>query len=335
MQLAIADLDRHLARPLAPLYVVHGDAPLLVIEAADAIRAAARQQGLLERELLVSGQGFRWQELPAALAERSLFGEAKLIDLRIPTGKPGREGGDVLQRFAALQADGVVTLITLPEMDFRSRATAWFKALQQHGQVVEANAPPLAALPAWIAARLARQQQSTSTEALQFIAHHVEGNLLAAHQEILKLGLLHPAGELDLAAVRDAVLDVARFDLDMLRDSLLAGDPARCLRVLRGLLAEGAAAPLLLWLISQTARTLAQLADSRARGLPLAAAFKQARVFGPQQRAFEAALGRLGRPALLAAVQHAARADRIVKGLLRGNIGDELERLALRLMPQP
>jgi DNA polymerase-3 subunit delta len=325
-------LAAHLDKPLAPLYLLHGDEPLLVLEAADRIRAAARRQGFDERETLVVGQGFRWDNLTLAAGNLSLFGGSKLIDLRIPTGKPGREGGEALQRYAKRLGSGIVTLVTLPEMDWAARKSAWFTVLGAAGVALELNAPQRERLPDWIAARLALQQQSAPPEALAFIAEHVEGNLLAAHQEILKLGLLHEAGALDLAAVQDAVLNVARYDLDMLREALLEGDPARCTRLLEGLAGEGAAPPLVLWALASEIRTLAALAAGQGAGQPLTALFKAERVFDERRRqALARALPRFKAGALRAALLHAAKIDRIIKGLAAGDVWDEFLMLALRL----
>lgn len=332
MNLRPDQLPAHLERPLAPLYVLFGDEPLLVLEAADVIRAAARAQGFDERETLVVGQGFKWDQLTAAAGNLSLFGSRKLIDLRIPTGKPGRDGGDALQRYVAAPGEDTVTLVTLPELDWATRKTAWFKALEAAGTVVELNAPPRERLPEWIAARLARQEQRADREALDFIAEHVEGNLLAAHQEILKLGLLHPPGELTLEDVRAAVLSVARYDLDALREALLEGDPSRCVRLLEGLRAEGAAPPLVLWALATEIRTLAALATAREAGQPLAAAMKAERVFDERRRTqLQRALPRLRLPALRTALLAAARIDRMVKGIADGEVWDEFQQLALRL----
>lgn len=291
MILRAEQLSDHLTRPLAPLYVVHGDEPLLVIEAADAIRAAARAQGFDEREVMVVDATFRWDDLFLAAGNLSLFGGSKLVDLRLPTGKPGRDGGEALQRYAKAAVDGVVTLITLPEMDWQAKKASWFGALVAAGVAIECNAPPLAQLPQWIAGRLAAQQQRAPREALDFIAAHVEGNLLAAHQEVQKLALLQPAGDLALADVEAAVLNVARYDIGDLRAAVQANDTARAARTLDGLRAEDAAPPLVLWALADVAR---------ARGL---------------------------RPALM----HAARIDRIIKGLARGDLWDEFLQLALRL----
>ena len=325
-------LASQLDKPLAPLWVLFGNEPLLVLEAADAIRASARRQGFSERETLVVGQGFRWESLTMAAGNMSLFGGEKLIDLRIPTGKPGREGGDALQRYVSALPAGVLTLVTLPELDWQTRKTAWFKALSDKGTLIELNAPERERLPAWIAQRLAAQKQSAPADALSFIAEHVEGNLLAAHQEILKLGLLHPEGALSLEHVQDAVLNVARYDIDKLRQAVLEGDPARCARLLEGLRGEGAAPPLILWALANEARSLASLRAGRDAGQPLASLFKSERIFdNKRQQLLSRALDRLNQPGLRAALMHAARIDRMIKGLVQGDIWDEFLQLTLRL----
>ena len=291
MLLRPEQLSAHLDKPLQPLYVLHGDDPLLTIEAGDALRAAARRQGYDERNVLVVTPTFHWEELFHAAGNMSLFGGRTLVDLRIPTGKPGREGGEALQRYCKTPPADVLTLITLPEMDWKAKKAAWFTALVNAGIAIECLAPSAAQLPQWLARRLAVQQQSAVPEALEFIALHVEGNLLAAHQEIQKLGLLHPPGVLTLAQVSAAVLNVARYDIDDLRTALQSRDTARCARTLEGLRAEDAAPPLVLWALTMEART------------------------------------RAVRPALL----QAARIDRIIKGLATGNLWDEFLQLALRL----
>ena len=325
-------LTAHLEKTLAPLYVLHGDEPLLIIEAADAIRSAAGRKGFSERETLIAGQGFRWDTLTLAAGNLSLFGGLKLVDLRIPNGKPGREGGEALQRYVKTLGDGVVTLVTLPEIDWQTRKSTWFQALANHGVILELNAPERNRLPEWIAGRLARQQQSAPPEALDFIADHVEGNLLAAHQEILKLGLLHAAGPLTLEQVAEAVLNVARYDIDKLRQAVLEGDPARCARLLDGLKGEGAAPPLVLWALASEIRTLATLRSGQENGQPLNALLKAERIFNePRKQAIQRALPRLNAATLRAALAHAARIDRLIKGLGSGDIWDEFLMLALRV----
>ena len=336
MNLRPDQLPALLDRPLAPLWLLHGNEPLLVLEAADAIRAAARRQGFEERETLVVGQGFKWDALTLAAGNMSLFGGAKLIDLRIPTGKPGRDGGEALQRYVASLPMQTLTLITLPELDWQARKTGWFKAVSEAGNSLELNAPERERLPEWIGRRLAVQKQTASADALAFIADHVEGNLLAAHQEILKLGLLHPEGALTLDQVQDAVLNVARYDIDKLRQAVVEGDPARCARLLEGLKGEGAAPPLVLWALANETRSLANLSAGRDAGQPLPALFKAERIFDPRrQQAVGRAPGRLGQGTLRAALMHAARIDRMIKGLVPGDVWDEFLQLALRLAQRP
>ena len=332
MNLRPEQLAAHLDKPLAPLYVLHGNEPLLVLEAGDAIRAAARKQGYAEREVLVAGQGFRWTELQSAAGNLSLFGASKLVDLRIPNGKPGRDGGEALQRYAKTLDDGVVTLVTLPELDWATRKAAWFVALCEAGIAIETNAPDRDHLPDWIAQRLARQQQKAGHEALAFIADHVEGNLLAAHQEILKLGLLHPPGELSFDAVREAILNVARYNVDSLRQAMLEGDAARCARLLEGLKGEGEAPPLILWALANEIRTLANLRQGLDDGQPLQGLMKAERIFDDRRRqAIQRALPRLDGGPLRTAILHAARIDRMIKGLVGGDVWDEFLQLCLRL----
>lgn len=333
MNLRPEQLASHLQRELAPLYVLHGDEPLLVIEAADAIRTAARAQGVTEREVIVTHQYYKWDEFGLAAGNLSLFGERKLVDLRIPNGKPGKQGGEALTRFAReLDPHSTdITLITLPQLDWAARKVVWFTALSEAGTVIECNAPELAQLPQWIAGRLARQQQSAPREALEFIAGHVEGNLLAAHQEIQKLGLLYASGELSLAQVEEAVLHVARYDTEKLRTALLEGDAPRCARLLEGLKGEGAATPLVLWSMANEIRTLALVRTAMDAGQSAEAALKAERVFGPRQALIRRAVQRLKSGTLRAALMHAARIDRLVKGLGHGDVWDEFLQLALRV----
>lgn len=332
MNLRPDQLRAELERSLAPLYVLHGNEPLLVLEAGDAVRAAARGRGFTERETLVSGQGFKWEALFMAAGNISLFGGAKLIDLRIPNGKPGRDGGDALQRYVRQLDSSNLTLITLPELDWQTRKTAWFKALDEAGCVVELNAPPREQLPRWLGERLRRQNQRTDEAGLAFIADHVEGNLLAAHQELQKLGLLYPEGDITLEQIQSSVLNVARYDMDMLRDAMLEADTTRCTRVLEGLRAEGAAPPLLLWTLAAEIRTLAYLRTGADAGQPLAGVFKAERIFDERRkRQLQHALGRLSRGALNAALLHAAKLDRVAKGVADGDVWEEFLLLVLRI----
>jgi DNA polymerase-3 subunit delta len=324
-------LAAHLERELRPLYIVYGDEPLLVIEAADAIRARARQHGYNEREVLTVLAQFDWGQLLAAGGNLSLFGDKKLIDLRIPTGKVGKEGSAALQQWCQHLSLDNLLLITLPELDWREEKSAWFTALLNAGVAIKLQAPPLAELPGWIAGRLRRQQQSADLDSLKFIAERVEGNLLAAHQEIQKLALLYPAGAVSNTQIRDAVLNVARYDIDGLREALLAGDLSRLARTLDGLMHEGEAPPLVLWAMSEEIRALTVIRSGMDSGKSSDLLLKEARVWGPRVAPVKKALNRLSTATLEAALQHAGKIDLLAKGIGRGNIWEEFLRLGMRL----
>ncbi len=324
-------LAAHLERELRPLYVLYGDEPLLVLEAADAIRAQARRAGYSEREVLTVLPHFDWGQLLAAGSNLSLFGDRKLIDLRIPSGKPGKEGSNALQQWCQHLSPDNLLLITLPALDWREEKAAWFTTLVNAGVAIKLNAPPLNELPGWLIGRLRRQQQSAELDSLQFIAERVEGNLLAAHQEIQKLGLLYPPGKLSLAQIRDAVLNVARYDIEGLRDALLAGDTLRLTRTIDGLMQEGEAPPLVLWAMSEEIRALATIRAGLDCGRPIDSLLRDAKVWGPRVTPVKKALQRLSTAKLEAAMQHAGQIDRLIKGIGQGKVWDEFLRLGLEL----
>ncbi len=332
MQIKGEQLSVHLEQALQAVYVVYGDQPLLVLEAADAIRSAARRNGFDEREVLSVIPGFNWIALHHAAGNLSLFGGRKLIDLRIPAGKPGRDGSSAIQDYCAHPSPDTLLLVTLPGLDWAEEKAAWLKALATAGVVVKLVPPNPAELPAWISGRLRRQQQRTESDGLRFIAERVEGNLLAAHQEILKLGLLYPAGDITLEQVQQAVLNVARYDLDGLREALLVGDVARLTRTLDGLQQEGEAAPLVLWAMTEEVRALAQVKTGLTRRKPLDVLLKDARVWGARQANFKRALERIDASRASAALAHAARIDRMIKGAAgSGDVWDEFLRLGLNI----
>jgi DNA polymerase III subunit delta len=331
MQLRAEELDRHLSRSLAGLYVIHGDEPLQSLEAADAIRAAARAKGYAEREVLAVERGFDWNQLAVSGASLSLFSSKKLIELRIPGGKPGTEGAAAIVQHCSAPAPDVLTIVTLPKLDRRAQDTAWFKALTHNGVLINTFQVERAQLPQWIAARLSRQQQKAGRETLQFLADSVEGNLLAAHQEIQKLGLLFPPGELAFEPVCGAVLNVARYDAFKLNEAMLSGDKARLARMLDGLKSEGEAAPKILWVLAEEIRAVAKVQAGMAVGDDLQQLYRNNRVWGGvRQRLVTEAARRLKSAALAQALRHAARIDRTVKGLARGDVWDELLQLCLR-----
>lgn len=324
-------LEAHLARELRPLYAIHGDEPLLSLEAGDAIRARARAEGFSERVALVAERNFDWGQLAASAASLSLFSERKLIELRIPSGKPGVEGTEAIEAFCADLPPDVLTLVMLPRLDRAGRSTPWFQALEAKAVVVNVFPVERPRLPEWIAARLARQKQHASPETLRFLADCVEGNLLAAHQEVQKLALLRPAGELDFDAVRESVMNVARYDAGKLAEAMLSGDRLRLARMLAGVRGEGEAAPRVLWLLAEEIRAVCRVQDGIAAGRPLAEVLREARVWGDaRQTLVGGAARKFSRGSLLAALEHAAGVDRIVKGVVKGDAWDELLQLGLR-----
>jgi len=331
MQLRAEELERHLSRGLDGLYVIHGDEPLQSLEAVDAVRAAARAKGFMEREVLTAERGFDWKQLVVSGASLSLFSSKKLIELRIPGGKPGTEGGPMIVQYCAALVADVLTIVTLPRLDRKAQDTAWFKALTHKGVLINTLQVERAQLPRWIAARLARQKQKADAATLQFLADSVEGNLLAAHQEIQKLGLLFPPGELAFEAVCGAVLNVARYDAFKLNEAMLAGDTARLARMLEGLKSEGEAPPKILWVLAEEIRAVAKVQAGLALGENLQQLYRNNRVWGDgRQRLVNEAARRIKAVALGQALRHAARIDRTAKGLARGDVWDELLQLCLR-----
>ena len=323
MQLALAQLAAHLQRGLRPLYTLHGDEPLLVQEAADAIRAVAREQGHTERTVhTVAGAHFDWSAVLAAGGSLSLFADKQIVEIRVPSGKPGKDGSAALQQIAegAAGNEGTLTLVLLPRLDFATKKSAWFAALEANGVAIELQPVERNALPQWIAQRLARNGQRVvageeGQRTLQFFADRVEGNLLAAHQEIEKLALLHPAGDLTFAQVEGAVLNVARYDVFKLSEAVLAGQVARVQRMLDGLQAEGEAEVLVHYALAEDIRALKRVKDAVAEGRPLPLALREQRVWGLKEKLFERVLPRLTATTLDNLLHGAHVVDGIVKGL--------------------
>lgn len=330
MKLAIDDLPRHLSKGLQPLYVIHGAAMLLAIEAADAIRVAARNDGYDEREVLIADTGFKWEALRNSGQSLSLFSAKKILDLRIPTGKPGVEGALALQEYCQKLSTDTVTLISLPRLDGSTMKGKWFSTLAEQGVVIAADELALNELPLWISTRLTRQNQSADADTLAFLAQRVEGNLLAAFQEIQKLALLFPAGHLSFEQVKDAVMDVARYDVFKLSEAMLAGDAARFAHILEGLRAEGTATVLILWALAEDIRTLAKVSRAMQHSGNLANALRDARVWGVKQKLVERAVRRFSPAFAERALCQAAQIDKLVKGLRSGDVWDELMQLGVR-----
>lgn len=331
MQIRSGELAAHLGRELAPAYAVHGDEPLLALEAADAVRAAARKRGFGERAVLEPGRHFDWSEFEHAAASLSLFGEKKIIELRLPGGKPGAEGAAAIARYCERPSAEALLLVSLPRLDRAAQGSAWFGALARVGVVVDVFPVERARLPAWIGERLARQNQRAPREALELLADRVEGNLLAAHQEVQKLALLAPEGELGLEALRESVANVARFSAYDACEAMLAGDAARFVRIIDGLKSEGEAPSLVLWALAEELQALGRIQAGLAEGRPIDDLLRENRVWGPRQRPMKAAASRVQPAVLRRALRQAAAVDRAVKGVGSGEPWDEFLKLGLGL----
>lgn len=326
MKLTTRSLAKHLEKGLSPLYVVHGAEALLALEAADALRAAARAAGCSEREVFTAEEGADWGRLTASAANLSLFASRRLLEVRIPTGKPGLEGGRGLEALAKRLPEDTVVLVTLPELDWRGLKTAWFTALESAGTVVEAIAVGRDELPNWLAARLAAQGQRAAVETLAWLADRVEGNLLAARQEVDKLALLLPPGELSLEALREAVTDVSRFDRDDLLRAIHAGDGVRVVRAIDSLRAEDEPLPLLLWTLAEEVRLLMQVAGGE----------RTRRYLDPERlKSLQASARRHERGQLGRLLLRAHRIDRMIKGLETGDAWLEMLELSLAVAGTP
>ncbi len=339
MQLRSDQLPAALARGLKSLYTIHGDEPLLAQEAGDLIRQAARAAGYSERKVFsVSGAHFDWSGLLGASQAMSLFAERQLIELRIPGGKPGKEGSEALQRYCETLSNDVMTIVHLPRLDRQQQTSAWFAALDGAGVSVRVDPVERRALPQWIAQRLAAQGQhvqegDAGAQTLAFFADRVEGNLLAAHQELQKIALLYPRGALSFGQIEAAVLNVARYDVFTLGEAVLAGQTARVLRMLDGLRAEGEAPVLVHWTLAEDIRALKRVKDAVAQGKPLPMALRETRVWGAKERLFERLVPLLSDHTLAHWVEAASICDGLIKGLKHPHwpidAWDGLKRLAL------
>ena len=329
MQLRAGELDAHLGRTLAPAYLIHGDEPLLSLEAADAVRAAARKRGFAEREVLEPARGFDWSEFRHAAESLSLFGGRKIIELRFATGKLAVPAAQALVEYCRRPNPEVLLLVTMPRPEGAGWWKAdWYLAADAAGAIVEVQPVARAQLPAWLGQRLARQKQHAGAEVLDFLAQRVEGNLLAAHQELQKLTLLAPQGELAMESVQDAVATVARYDPNAAVEALLARDAARYVRIVEGLRGEGEQPTFVLFVLSAALFVL----QGALRGGQVDALAMQHRLFNkPLKAAVQAAARRFSAAQVDAALAQAALIDRAIKGAHPADPWEEFIRLGLKL----
>ena len=339
MKVSAAQLTKQLQGELVPIYVVSGDEPLLTQEASDSIRHAARQRGIDERQVFNADAQFDWGQLLEAGANLSLFASRQLIELRLSSGKPGDKGTAALLSYLAQPPVDNLLLINLPRLDGNTQKAKWAKALLEHPHVCFIQIWPVdaAQLPQWISQRLAKVGLAASPEAIELIAARVEGNLLAAAQEIEKLRLLTDDAQLSVATVQAAVADSARYDIFGLLDTILAGQAAHALRMLQGLRGEGLEPPVILWALARELRQLANLAQQQAQGIPLERLFSQTRppIYDKRRPLITKALQRypIGRWQQL--LVEAQQIDACIKGQAEGDVWNALAGLSLRMSGHP
>ena len=322
MRLTAEQLIERPPKSLGSLYVIHGAEPLGAMEAADVLRAQARATGYTEREVFTAESGFDWSRLRSAGSELTLFSTQRLLELRIPTGKPGKEGSEAIAQYCERLPEDTVTLVLLPEIDWQGKQTKWFNALEAKATMIEAAPVDRSRLPQWLKGRLARQQQTVDAEGLEFLADRVEGNLLAAQQEIKKLALLCPPGEISLSLLEDSVANVSRFNPFQLVAAIHEGDVMRIQRMLDGLKAEGEAPPLILWVLANEIRTLARVKGVTRSGRP---------PHPGKAREMERIARRHNAKSIQTLLLQAAEIDRMVKGLNHNDPWDALNLLACSL----
>lgn len=331
MKLRPEQLNQHCQNDLLPVYIISGDEPLLLQESSDAIRTAAKAQGFSERQVFTVEARFDWQQLQHASDTLSLFADKRLIELRLPTGKPGKDGGKALQAYCEQVPPDTVLLIVSGKLDAASQKTKWFKAVEGAGASVQVWPLNAQQLPAWIQQRFKRLGASVDGQGVELLASRVEGNLLAAQQEIDKLHLIHGQTPISADMIADSVSNSSRYNIFELADTALLGNAAKACKILNGLRAEGSEPTLILWAICRELRLLAQLQAGLADGERQDALFRQHRVWDKKQAVYQVALKKLSPKHLKHFLILAAQLDKIIKGVAGGNIWDGLQHLCIAM----
>ena len=330
MRLKPEQITAALQKGLAPVYFISGDEPLQLGEMADAVRAAARKDGYDSREVLVADSSFSWNELTESAGSLSIFADKKIIDLRLPSGTPGADGSKALIAYCERLPEDTLLLITAAKMAGASLKARWFQALDKVGCVVQVWPLEGQDLIRWLQQRMQRRGLQAETEGIKILASRIEGNLLAAAQEIEKLYVLYGEGRLSNQQISDAVADSSRFDVFKLMDSVLAARVGRIFKILSGLQAEGVAAPVVLWALTREARVLIRIKQALAQGQNRAVVFKNNQIWDKRQQLVSDALNRLGDSDLNSILTLSAKADRQIKGQQQGEPWETL--LAVCLM---
>ena len=327
MKLTADALSAHLEQQLLRVYLISGDDPLLTGEAADAIRARARAQGFTERDVHFMERGSDWDDVRGSAANMSLFGSRRVVEIRIPTGKPGTAGGAALVSMLAIDDRDTVFLLLTPRLDRDAQSSNWVKAVEAHGAWVQVWPVDADRLVTWLRSRARRLDLDITAEGIEALAERTEGNLLAAHQELEKLKLVAQPGQISADIILASVGDSARFDVFQLGESVLAGDTERALRMLAGLHSEGVEATLVLWALTKAVRDLWSCVTAAPGARP--------RAWGRQAAALEKGARRASRLPFSTLTIRAGRADRMIKGRLFGDAWDEMALLAADICGTP
>ena len=331
MKLYPDKLDAHLARQTAPVYLLHGDEPYQMMQLSDKLREHARKQGFDERQVLIANEEADWSAFREAADSLSLFSERRIIELRLPTGKPGRTGGEVLKQYCVNPPDDVMLIITSAKLDRGGSSSAWFKAIDKVGVTVALWPIEPAKLHRWLSDQLSVKGLNATKEAISLITDRVEGNMLAAAQEVERLALLYPAGELSAEQVLSAVADSARYSINDLVQAALSGQSARSIRIVRGLREEAVAPVLILWSLSQEIRSGTRAAEAHEQGAPIDSALKGAGVWQSRAAPLKNAMSRHNAASWLSMLTTASHLDRVVKGHASGDVWDNIESLCVQL----
>ena len=331
MRLRPDQLDKQLEKPLAPVYLISGDETLLIEECADNIRAACRKQGFSERQVYHVDNSFDWQVFVNEISALSLFADKKLLELRMPTGKPGDAGTKALEQFCQQHGDDVVVLILCNKLDSSAQRTKWHKAVDSTGVTVPVWPVDAQQLPRWIEQRLRSRGLSATPDAIQLLAERVQGNLLACAQEIEKLRLYAGTQQVDAETIANVVADSARFDAFALAEDSLAGKASACLRALAGLRGEGIEPPVILWVLTKELRTLYRCAEQIEQGQGIDRVLDGAGVWDRRKPLVRQALQRLSRAQLAQLLQATQRIDVAIKGGAADNPWLLLDQLLLQM----
>ncbi|WP_420600041.1 DNA polymerase III subunit delta [Neptuniibacter sp.] len=335
MKIRPDQLGSQISKGLSPVYLVTGDEPLLSEESCDAVRHNLQQQGFSEREVLHVDGSFSWEYLLECANALSLFAEKKIIELRLGGSKLNKKASEILQQYLANPAPDNILLIIAEKLDGSSKKSAWFKAVDKAGVIVEIWPVETDQLPNWIRQRAAQIELNLDDEAVQLLCDRIEGNLLAAKQELSKLSLLFKNQVVTAEDVVEAVSDSSRYDIYGLSDAALQGEAARCNKILQVLRQDGTEAPVVLWALSKELRSLAAIQHAQQSGKSFDQVCQQERIWGKRKPLARQAARRVPPQNIQQALRYCAETDKVVKGMMPGDPWILLTSIAMSLAGNP